>query len=470
MSRAQAQPPRSAVATVGDSLERIDRLDGRVGAFTHVLREHAQQAARVLDEATGDRPTRPLHGIPVAVKDNIDTSGCPTTAGVRYRLAEPIPDDAPAIRRLKAAGAVVVGKTTMHELAFGGTSQNIGFGPCRNPWDLGRTPSGSSGGSAAAVAADMVPVSLGTDTAGSVRNPAAVTGVTGLRPTPGGVPSRGVVPLAWSLDTIGIIARHARDVARVLDVIAGFDGADAHSLRATPRPTADGLHCSVDGVCIGLPTTFFFEGLEEGVESAVRSVADALAADGVELVEIELRGADTIFEETLPLLWAEGYAAVGDALRDHARELPDRVRARLEGGERVTGAEYAVARERAREWCRAVAAAFDRVDVVLTPTTAATAPTVECCETVEDTRQVTRLTYPWSVSPGPSLSMPCGFDPDGLPIGAQLAGRPLEDGLILRLAAHYQAATDWHLARPAIAAEARADGPGPSTEEAHQRS
>ena len=132
-----------------------------------------------------------------------------------------------------------------------------------------------------------------------------MTGVTGLRPTPGSVPSRGVVPLAWSLDTIGIIARHARDVARVLDVIAGFDSADAHSLRVPPRPTADGLHRSVDGVCIGLPTTFFFEGLEEGVESAVRSVADALAADGVELVEIELPGADTIFEETLPLLWAE---------------------------------------------------------------------------------------------------------------------------------------------------------------------
>jgi aspartyl-tRNA(Asn)/glutamyl-tRNA(Gln) amidotransferase subunit A len=460
LSRAPAQQPRSAVATVGDSLGRIDQLDGRVGAFTHVLRERAQQAARVLDEATADRPaTRPLHGVPVGVKDNIDTSGCPTTAGVRYRLAEPMPDDAPAIRRLQAAGAVVVGKTTMHELAFGGTSQNIGFGPCRNPWDLDRTPSGSSGGSAAAVAADIVPVALGTDTGGSVRNPAAVTGVTGLRPTPGGVPSRGVVPLAWSLDTIGILARRAIEVARVLDVIAGFDSADPHSRRVPRRTTADGLERLVDGVSVGIPSAFFFEGLEAGIESAVRAVADVLAAVGVELVEIELPGADTIFEETRPMLWAEGYAAVGDALRDHARELPDRVRERLEGGRRVTGAEYAVARERAREWCRTVAAAFDRVDVVLTPTTAATAPTVASCEAVEDTRQITRLTYPWSVSPGPSLSMPCGFDPNGLPIGAHLAGRPFEDDLILRLAAHYQAATEWHLARPAIAAEA--DSPTP---------
>lgn len=439
----------SALEMTQRSLDLIARLEPAIGAFSHLLSREALTDAEAADARVqaGGAPG-PLHGVTVAVKDNIDTARAPTTAGVAFRQNAIPSADAHVVQSLRAAGAIVVGKATMHELALGGTSQNLSFGPCRNPWNLDCTPSGSSGGSAAAVAAGMVRVSLGTDTGGSIRNPAAVTGVTGVRPTPGLVSLRGVLPLSWTLDTVGPLARGVDDVAAVLECLAGFDDQDPRSRRTTRPSLVSQIGQSVDGLRLGIAANHFFDGIAPGIESSVRGVADILADEGVEVVDVNVHGAESVFDWTGPVLWAEAWAALQGIVRGHLHELPARVQARLEAGARVTGAEYATGRQRARSWRRSLQRLFDEVDVVLTPTTAATAPPASICEEVEDDRALTRLTFPWSVWCGPSLSMPCGFDGHRLPIGAQLVGRPFDDGLLIRLAARYQARTRWHMETP----------------------
>jgi aspartyl-tRNA(Asn)/glutamyl-tRNA(Gln) amidotransferase subunit A len=418
------------------SLRRIELRDNAVGAFATVFREQALQEAVARDRAA---PRGPLHGVPVAVKDNVDTVGTATTAGVLYRARCRPVHDADLIRTLRAAGGVVIGKTTMHELGFGGTSQNAYHGPCRNPWDLSRTPGGSSGGSASAVAAGMVPLAIGTDTGGSVRIPAAVTGVYGLRPTPRLVSMRGVVPLAWSLDTVGLFARTATDTATLLDALAGT--ATAAELRRG---------ATIAGLRVGIPRSFFFDDVEPQVQDAVRRMASLLEHVGAQLLQVDLPGAEALFEKTRALLWSEAFAAHGRALRDHGDSLPPRVRARLAAGAAVTGADYARSREWIRGWRGTVANVLCDVDVVLSPTTGATAPTVEEAEAVEDARTLTRYTHPWSFAIGPSMSVPCGFDSCGLPIGAHLFGRPGEEKTLLCIAAAYEQVTDWTTRRPAL--------------------
>ncbi|HEY2716933.1 MAG TPA: amidase [Solirubrobacterales bacterium] len=419
---------RSAAEQVDASLRRIAALDDRVGAFATVLADPARAEAAERDRG-GARG--PLHGVPLGVKDNIDTVGVATTAGVPYRAGCLPQRDAEAVAALKRAGAVMVGKTTMHELAFGGTSQNLYHGPARNPWDLGRTPGGSSGGSACAVAAAMVPLALGTDTGGSVRIPAALTGIYGLRPTRRLLGARGVVPVAPSLDTVGLFARTAAELAALLDGAAG----------TATGPALAGFEPA--GLRVGIAGGFFRAGVDPEVLAAVDALAEALAGIGMQPIPVELAAAEELFEATRALLWSEAFAAHEGALRDHADALPPRVRGRLEGGAAVSGAEYARSREWIRGWRRTVAATLAEVDLVLSPTTGATAPTVEEAEAVEDERLLTRFTHPWSFDRGPSLSVPCGFDRRGLPIGAHLFGRPGAEATLLGVAAAYEGLTDW---------------------------
>lgn len=435
------------------SLLRIEQVDGEVGAFVTVTAELAREQAAAADAArSAGRLLGPLHGLPVGLKDNIDTAGIVTTAGAGFFLDRVPADDAEVTRRLRAAGAVLVGKLTMHELAYGATSQNEHTGPCRNPWDLSRIPGGSSGGSGAAVAADEVPVALGTDTGGSVRIPGALNGVVGLRTTFGRVSNRGIFPIAVSFDTCGPLARHAIDVARVLTAIAGYDADDPTSVDHPTEDYAAGIAGGVAGLRIGVPRGFFFAEADPEVEAAVRTAAEQLARLGARVEEIDLPGAERTHAVVGTITRSDAYALHRERLAAQPEQFGGEVLRRLRSAESITGADYAEAREAGRAWKRQVTRLFEGIDIVLTPTASIPAPPAEAAgDMIETTRLMTRLTYAWTLAGVPAVSVPCGFTRAGLPIGVQLAGGAWQEALLLRAAHAYQSVTDWHERRAPLA-------------------
>jgi aspartyl-tRNA(Asn)/glutamyl-tRNA(Gln) amidotransferase subunit A len=433
-------------------LGRIERLDGRIGAYITVTAQLAREQADAADEALArGEPLGPLHGLPVALKDNIDTAGVRTTVGSAF-FADRVPErDAGVARRLREAGAVLLGKVTMHEFAYGATNQNPHHGSCRTPWDLERIPGGSSGGSGAAVAAGLCAAALGTDTGGSVRIPAALNGVSALRPTNGRVSNRGVFPITWTFDTVGPLARAVVDLALVFSVLQGFDAEDPGSAYRPDDDIFDRLDQGLDGLRIGVPASFFFEDVDDEVVSVVRAAADLMATCGAAVEEIELPGADRANQTTTRMIWAEAYSIHRGRLAAQPELFGEDVRRRLALGAGVSGADYAEDRQWARQWRRTVEHAFEGVDLVLTPAAGTTAPLAAESETIETTRRLTRLTYAWSLAGLPALAVPCGFDAAGLPIGLQLAAPPFQEGTLLRAGAAYQRETDWHVRQPALA-------------------
>jgi aspartyl-tRNA(Asn)/glutamyl-tRNA(Gln) amidotransferase subunit A len=431
-------------------LARIERLDGLVGAFITVDAEGALEQARAADESfAAGSPLGPLHGAPFALKDNIDTAGLRTTAGSGF-FADRVPkEDAEVTRRLRAAGGVVLGKVTLHEFAYGATNQNPHFGPCRNPWDLSRVPGGSSGGSGAAVAAGFCAVALGTDTGGSVRVPAALNGVSALRPTHGRVSNRGVFPITWSFDTVGPIAHSISDLAPVLDVLSGYDADDPHSIDAPTSSCTNALEQGVEGLRIGVPRNFFFEDVDADIVALVRAAADVLADLGAELEEIELPGAETAVEIATMIIRSEAFAIHRERLAEQPELFGEDVRRRLLLGEAISAADYAARRQQGRLWRRTVDRAFDRVDVILSPSTGTTAPPADS-EMIETTQRLVRLTYAWSLAGLPAASIPCGFSATGMPVGLQLAAARFREPVLCRAGAAYQTATDWHLHAPSL--------------------
>ena len=437
-------------------LERIERLDGRLRSFITVTAEIAREQARAADEVLARGETLgPLHGLPVAVKDNIDTGGVRTTAGSAFFAARVPERDAEVARRLREAGAVLLGKANLHELAYGGTTQNPHHGLCRNPWNLERIPGGSSGGSGAAVAAGLCAAALGTDTGGSVRIPAALNGVSALRPTNGRISMRGVFPITWTFDTVGPLARAVADVALVFSVLPGFDPEDTGS---HDRPVDDvlvQLEQGLEGLRIGVPRSFFFEEVDEDVARSARAAGELMAARGADVEEIELPGAERAEEATRRMILAEAYAIHRRRLAEQPELFGEDVRRRLALGAEVSGAEYAEHRQWAREWRRTLDRVFERVDLILTPAAGQAAPLAAESETIETTRRLTRLTYGWTLAGLPALAVPCGFDGAGLPIGLQLAAAPFREATLLRAGAAYQRETDWHLRQPALDASER---------------
>lgn len=442
----------SALEATEGYLERIARLDGRVGSYITVSADLARARAVAADESLArGEALGPLHGLPVALKDNIDTRGVRTTVGSAF-FTECIPaEDAEVARRLREAGAVLIGKLAMHEFAYGATTQNPHYGSCRNPWDLKRIPGGSSGGSGAAAAAGLCAVAIGTDTGGSVRIPAALCGVSGLRPTNGRVSNRGVFPITWTFDTVGPLARSVEDIALVHSVLAGSDEEDPGSVDAPSADVFAAAGAGVDRLRIGVPRNFFFDELDAAVEGCVRAAAEALADVGADVEEIDLPGAERADKTTVRMIWAEAYAIHRRRLNEQPEVFGEDVRRRLLLGRDVSGADYAEDREWARRWRRTVERLFHDVDVILTPLTETTAPLVADAETIATTRRLTRLTYAWSLAGLPALSVPCGFDGNGLPIGLQLAAAPLGEAALVRAGAAYQQETNWHLRQPALA-------------------
>ncbi len=439
----------SPVEVANEYLRRIDQHNGILNAYLTVTADLALEAARESEaRLTAGAELRPLEGIPVALKDNIALAGVRMTAGSPF-LANNVPDtDAAVVRRLKEAGAVVLGKLNMHEWALGATGVNPHFGPARNPWDTDRMTGGSSSGAGAALGTDLTVLALGSDTGGSGRIPAALCNVSGLRPTTGRISGAGVVPLAWSFDIVAPMARRASDIARLLSVLSGHDPNDPMSVDvATKQYGEDDL--DVADLRVAVLSGFFSEDLESEIGDLVAGVGTTLASLGAHVEPLEIPGIRETLSALTTMLQAEAAAFHAERLATDPTRFGASVAERLRSAGERTAPQYGSARQIGRIWKRRMQEIMRVYDLLLCPTCAVTAPRIGDPNDVAVTRALTRLTYPWSLTGLPSISVPAGLA-GGLPVGAQLVGRPWEEATVLRAARAYQDATDRHLRRPDV--------------------
>jgi len=439
----------SPVEIIRIALYRIERFGPRLGAFITITADSAMAAARSAEtEIAAGRWRGPLHGVPIALKDLIDTAGVRTTSGSELHKDRVPSTDAEVVRKLKEAGAVIVGKNNLHEFAYGGSSLVSYFGEVHNPWDLSRIAGGSSGGSAAAVVAGLCYAAIGTDTAGSIREPASLCGCVGLKPTYGRVSARGVIPLSASLDHVGPFAASVADAAIVLQAIAGYDAGDIGSCDVPVSDYSSALSETVKPLRVGLPRFYFFDDLDPETATAMEKALAVIGALVSEVREIEL---NVPTDRTLQA--AESFAYH----QKHVAETPEFFQAetlrRIRSGEKISAAEYI---QRLREQANArgtIGAIFRDVDVIVTPTTATSAPAIQDLKANPDALRPAELrllrnTRPFNVWGLPAISVPCGFTKSGLPIGLQIAGPHWKEDIVLRLAFAYEQATEWHKRRP----------------------
>jgi len=430
----------SSVELTTVALDRIERLNPSTNAMQTVMAESARERARQADQELARGEGRgPLHGIPIAVKDLFRTQGVRTTCGSRL-FEDYVPDyDATVVERLRAAGAILIGKTGMHELAYGITSSNPHFGAVRNPWDRDRIPGGSSGGSGAAVAVGMVSMAMGSDTGGSIRIPAAFCGVVGLKPTYGRVSRFGAMPLGFSLDHMGPLTRSVRDAGAVLNVIAGYDPRDETSSRRPVQNYVPDAEPFIRGLRIGFPENFYFERLDPDVDAAVRAALHAAELHGAEIVPLRVPDIAAINTVARVILLAEASALLEPHLERRDQFGAD-VLALLDQGRLLPATDYINAQRLRRAMQREFAGLWSRVDCLFTPTTPITAPRIgETAVAVgsenEDVRlATTRLVRAINLLGLPAVSIPCGPDRRGLPIGLQIVGPPFAEAVILRVA------------------------------------
>lgn len=445
----------SPVELTQATLARIEKENPALNAYLTPLPEPALEQAREAEQAISAGKYRgPLHGIPVSVKDLFYTRGVRTTVGSKI-FANLVPDhDAAVVERLRNAGAVLVGKTHLHELAYGITNNNPHYGPARNPWRTSQIPGGSSGGSAAAVAAALCTVSLGSDTGGSIRIPAAFCGVVGLKPTFGRVSRWGVVPLGWSLDTVGPLARTVWDAAAMLQAIAGPDPRDEHCATTAPPDYLRDINRGIHGLAVGVPENYFFDRLSLDVERALRAALKKLEELGARLERVRLPGIAAATDLSRVILLAEAAALHQKHLRSRRQDIGADVRALLEQGECILATDYLNAQRARRHFIAELDAVFRKVATLVTPTTPVTAAaigetTVRVNGEVEDVRLAsTRLVRAFNLAGVPIVSVPCGFDHRGLPIGLQIVGKPFDEATVLRVGYAYESATEWTHRRP----------------------
>lgn len=444
----------SPVELTRECLARIERLNPRLNAFITVLADAALADARRAGEEIRRGGWRgPLHGIPIGVKDLLDTAGTRTSAA-SLQYTDRVPsEDAEVVRRLRAAGAVLLGKQNLHEFAYGGSSLVSAFGETRNPWDRARVAGGSSGGSAASVAAGMGYAAIGTDTGGSVRLPAACCGVVGLKPSYGRVSTRGVVPLSWSVDHVGPLAGTVGDAALVLQAIAGHDARDPASTDIPLPDLASALEQPTPRLRVGLPRAVFFDDLDPEVAAAVEAAVQVfvgLHAD-VRPLELETPGDTT-------LLVAEAYAFHEPLVARSPQLYQPATLARIVAGADITAAAVLRAR-RDLDACRqSIRQVFSAVDLLLTPTVPIPPPRIADLLARPDALRpaeirLLRNTRPFNLWGIPALSLPCGFTRDGLPIGLQLAAAPWREDLLVQAAHAYEQATEWSARARGLEAE-----------------
>jgi aspartyl-tRNA(Asn)/glutamyl-tRNA(Gln) amidotransferase subunit A len=458
--REAADDVHSGLATptemVLDALERIDERDSDIQAFVTVMREQAladaEQAER--EQRTGLYRS-PLHGIPIGIKDIIAVQGVRMTAGSQV-LADHISlDDAAVVEQLRKAGAIIIGKTNTHEFAYGTYTP-----PTRNPWDLNRIPGGSSGGSAAAIAAQMCLGAIGSDTGGSIRIPAACCGVTGLKPTYGRVSCYGVIPLSWSLDHVGPIGRSAEDCALMFDAIVGYDPRDPNSVSGPPsRSTASLLSgaegrgpLSLQGLKLGLLQDSFVGPLDSEVRQAWQAAMLVLKEEGAEVIAVDIPRPTMDMYRTIQGPEASLTHMQKGWLSMHAEQYTERTRDRLLQAQHISAVDYLLAQQERRVFSNTVHSILRRVDALVLPTLPVPAITMEQINedisiegvTENATVALLSLTMPFNLAGLPAISFPCGFTTNALPIGLQVVGKPFEEATVLRIAHAYQQLTDWH--------------------------
>ena len=432
-------------------LGRIDRLQPRLNAFITLTKNLARNQARQMEkEILKGHYRGALHGIPITLKDLFYTAGVRTTGGSKI-LRNFIPkENAIVVDRLFAAGSILLGKTNLHEFAYGVTNANPHYGPAHNPWNLSRVTGGSSGGSAAAVSAGLCLGSLGTDTGGSIRIPSAACGVVGLKPTRGLVPLHGVIPLAFSLDHVGPICRCAEDAALMLGVIAGPDAPHPNSLAKSRMSYTHSLRQGVRGVRVGIPKQYFFDRLQKEVRELALTACATLERLGAQLREVELKGMEEMNQLVAAITLGEALAYHWKWLCTRAKDYGLDWRPRLALGKRQKTIEYLHAQERRRLLTQSFTRVFESVDVLATPTLPIVAPAIgeeeiKVGRRLQSVRAaLLRFTRAGNLTGLPAISLPCGFSSENLPVGLQLFGRRLDEATLLRVTYAYEQATPWH--------------------------
>jgi len=440
-------------------LGRIEQLNPKLNVFITVTADSALAEARAAEgEIHRGHWKGPLHGIPLALKDLLDTAAVRTTAASGLFKDRVPTEDAEVVRRLKAAGAVLLGKLNLHEFAYGGSSVISYFGPVRNPWEPDYCAGGSSAGSAAAVAAELCFGALGTDTGGSIRQPAGYCGIVGLKPTYGRVSTRGVIPLAWSLDHVGPMARTVKDVALMLQVIAGYDAGDTNSI---DLPVPDFVRSIGDGISslrLGIPHAYFYEGLDPEIEAAMvaaLSVLQSLTASQHDIALLAAKDDPSVMDVYGIVFIAEAYAYHREYISKTPELYQPETLNRIRAGADVGTPLYIQSRRQLAHIRRSVSRVFDTVDLAVTPT--AVVPPFTIANLLSDPATLRskellmlRNTRPINALGLPAISIPCGFTRAGLPIGMQIIGPSGGEATVLRLAYAYEQATDWHNRHPTV--------------------
>jgi aspartyl-tRNA(Asn)/glutamyl-tRNA(Gln) amidotransferase subunit A len=457
LSKLLASRELSSSEAVKATLTRLEGLDGKLNAFITVAGEQAIAEAKNADDEIARRRYRgPLHGVPVTIKDLFETAGVRTTAGSKI-LAEWVPErDSAVVEKLRAAGAIIIGKTNLDEFGHGGTSTLSHFGPVHNPWNIEHIAGGSSGGSAAAVAAGIGPLSYGTETGSSVRRPASYCGIVGFKPTFGIISRAGSFRGAWSQDHVGLFARSVKDITLGLDPVAGFDARDPASVHQDTAAYAARLDADVKKIKIGVLRRFL-KGINHEVSQAFDAALKVFASTGCEIVELDVPEVSYAAMTSMMTSSAESAGINRRWFRERHEDFVPHVSRGIAVGMTITAAEYLTvqrARHRIRE---ALRRAYEQVDIIAAPTTARTAPLISdgVKGNGDDTRHASYnhsnlLRFP-SMLGLPGCSLPCGINTEGLPIGMQLIGSWFADQVVLNAALAYQSSTDWHMRRPAIA-------------------
>ena len=451
---------RSGILTptelLADTLDSIDQLDSEIQAFVTVMRDQAyEEAEKAENEQRTGLFRSPLHGVPIAIKDLIGVKNVRMTAGSKV-LADYVPqEDATVVELLRRAGAVIIGKTNTHEFAYGTYSP-----PTRNPWNLQHIAGGSSGGSAAAVAAGMCPGAIGSDTGGSIRIPSACCGATGLKPTYGRVSTYGVIPLSWSLDHVGPIARSAEDCAMLFDALASYDPRDPNSVSGPPGKASATLIAgaegrdplSLQGIKLGIPSESYVAPLDPEVRAAWHAALLVLQEEGAELVNLELLPPAMDTYRTIQMPEASFAHMERGWLTERLDAYTERTRLRLLQGQTIPAVDYLRAQQQRRAFSSNLRSSMQGINALVLPTLPMPAIRIEQADadilidgvTENSTVALLRLTMPFNLAGLPAISLPCGFSTGSLPIGLQIVGKPFEESMILRIAHAYQQLTDWH--------------------------
>ncbi len=443
----------SSVAYTQSLLDHIAAHDGALDSFLRVLGDGALAAADKADGAVKDgKPLGPLHGVPFALKDIVDVAGLPTTAHSQILAQQPPKsEDASVTKRLREAGGVLLGKTATHEFAIGGPSFDLPWPPARNPWNRDRYPGGSSSGSGAAVAAGFVPMAIGTDTGGSVRNPASACGIVGMKATYGRVSRRGVIPLSFSLDHVGPMTRTVADNALMLNVLAGHDPDDPGSADAPVEDYTGQLDAGVKGLRLGVIRHFHQRDMEAhpAMAAALEAAVELLSDLGAQVEEIEVAPLSTYATCNRVILLSEAYAIHRHWLAERPEDYSASFLERVLPGAFLTGDEYVDALRLRRRLTTAFNRTIQGLDGVIVISSMDPAFAIDDAEEIA-LKYPRQARTPFNLTGNPALALPTGFDGDGLPLSMQIVGKPFDEAMVYRIAAAYEGATEWHRRRPPI--------------------